>query len=160
MSTEAMMPLCISLSSDSFTFSLKCKGIGMGMCLALGVKLSFRWICAGGPDMAGKGDALFKAVSENYSINHCLCLGTFCSLGGNGVVLGRVGSFGCCLVGSKQCAVGFSLGLSWVFSCILFIMGSGYSCDNMLRLTHASLLRYSLSIPLSLQMYRASFVVL
>ena len=132
----------------------------MGMCLALGMKLSFRWICAGGPDMVGKGDSLLKAVSENCSINHCLSLGTFCSFGGNGVVFERIGSFGGCLVGSKQCAVGFSLGFGWVFSFILLIMGCGYSCDNMFRLTQASLLRYSLSIPLSLQMYRASFVVL
>ena len=70
------------------------------------------------------------------------------------------GVVGGCFVGSKQCAVGFSLGFGWVFSFILLIMGCGYSCDNMFRLTQASLLRYSLSIPLSLQMYRASFVVL
>ena len=91
--TGVMIPLRTSSQRACFTGSFKWKVTGIGLCLALGVALSFRCMWTGEPDIGGNVPLFLNAVLANCSRNQFLSLSTLFSVGGNGILWGRSGSW-------------------------------------------------------------------
>ena len=91
--TGVMIPLFTSSQRAYLTSSLKWNGRGIGLCLALGTAPSFRWIWEAALDIGGNFPFFLKDLLAMCCNSHSLSQGIFCSVGGKGSFLGRVGSW-------------------------------------------------------------------
>ena len=135
--TGLMIPLRTSSQRACFTGSLRWKGTGIGLCLALGVAPSFRCMWAGGPDIGGNAPLFLNAVLENCSRSQFLSLSTLFSVGGNGILWGRSGSWFLLVSGSVVSSIPAIF--VWVGG---ITMGFGKFAGNIPTSIQAALLKY------------------
>ena len=135
--TGLMIPLRTSSQRACFTGSLRWKGTGIGLCLALGVAPSFRCMWAGGPDIGGNAPLFLNAVLENCFRSQFLSLSTLCSVGGNGILWGRSGSWFLLVSGSVVSSIPAMF--VWVGG---ITMGFGKFAGNIPTSIQAALLKY------------------